>query len=138
MKESVFELTWRLQEWINKELKNIGKDNVTCFIKEDTNVELNQLLKDDDIYEVLEFKTQDNIYITINSKEFKDIVKILESKRSLSSRYNRMFKFLLQRSPELFEEEIDIPQPFTLNVGVFQIMITFLILFILFYFASNY
>lgn len=113
MKMSVVELSLRIEDWIDNELKKIGKGNLNSSIIENENVEMNQLLNADDVYKVLVFETEDNTVITNNTEEYKNIIKQLESKRSIASRYNRMFNALLKSSPELFDNEVESLKPYT-------------------------
>lgn len=113
MKMSVVELSLRIQDWIDNELKKMGKGNLNSSIIENENVEMNQILNADDVYKILVFETEDNTVLTNNSEEYKNIIKQLESKRSIASRYNRMFNALLKSSPELFDNEVESLKPYT-------------------------
>lgn len=113
MKMSVVELSLRIEDWIDNELKKIGKGNLNSSIIENENVEMNQVLNVDDVYQVLVFETEDNTVITNNTEEYKNIIKQLESKRSIASRYNRMLNALLKSSPELFDNEVESLKPYT-------------------------
>lgn len=113
MKMSVVELSLRIEDWIDNELKKMGKGNLNSSIIENENVELNKVLNTDDVYKVLVFETEDNTVIKNNTEEYKNIIKQLESKRSIASRYNRMFNALLKSSPELFDNEVELLKPYT-------------------------
>ncbi|PGP20984.1 hypothetical protein COA01_15715 [Bacillus cereus] len=105
MKPIFLEITLRLEDWLNKQISNTTYSHYTVMVcKKD---DMYPLLEKGLVYDVITFESKD---ATINkySEEFWNIIKQLEQKRTIASRYERMIKMIKNTYPELLEEELHI------------------------------
>ncbi|GAB6452974.1 hypothetical protein CON36_28240 [Bacillus cereus] len=105
MKPIFLEIAIRMEDWLNKKISTTDYSHYTVMVCEKD--EMYPLLEKGLIYDVITFENK-NTTIDKYSEEFWNIIKQLEQKRTITSRYERMIKMIKNTYPELLEEELHI------------------------------
>lgn len=108
MKIAYLEICLRMEEFLEKKLKNIEPNSIISIAPKDYMIEM--LEKENFLYDFIEITINKKTLTTkTNSQEFWLLIQQLEKRRTLVEIYERFQKQLRKTSPSLFEEEVTFP-----------------------------
>lgn len=124
MKTGNFFIYEKMEEILENKLKKIGLHNYMVIIEEPENG------ANEFVYDFIEFKTEEKTYsVHENKDEFYELIKKLETKRTIKTMYERCRHAV---DKELMEEELELPVTAGVNdyiiwIAVVMVIVIFLI-----------
>lgn len=124
MKLIYLEIVLRLEDYLNKELKNTNYKNYEVVVCGNDETREYELLEKGLVYDTICFINGDE-KINKNSDNFWNIIKSLEQKRTIKLRLEKMVNYLEKTKPELFNEEM--PELFIGGTNEWIIYVAFIL-----------
>jgi hypothetical protein len=133
VKIAYFELIVELEDVLEKKLRDSFGQEYSLFLNPEGD-SLLALEKGVVSYDAIEiFHLSEKFSSTQNSEQFWEMIKIIERKEKINKVYQYLQKKLKDSSPELFNEELDIPKSYrTYSEFIISFIFIFIISFIIF------